>query len=148
MLGSANFPINSYTAVTMSVISSFVIQPSPFISYKEKVHRSFSSIEPRDSILRPVTKSWGKAIRSFIEGWKKIQDVVWIYWNAAMSIKLCKQRNISETKILAKNIYASMIWNLLSRVLKKWGSRMRTKIQHIINESMTTRIFSLSSRKV
>lgn len=57
-LGSENFPISSYTAVTMSVISSLVMQPSPLISYSENVQRSFSSIEPRDNILKPVTKSW------------------------------------------------------------------------------------------
>lgn len=44
-------------AVTISVISSLVIYPSPLMSYKENVHRNFSSNDPRDNIDRPCTNS-------------------------------------------------------------------------------------------
>lgn len=39
----------------MSVISSFVICPSQFMSYKEKVQHNFSSNVPRDNIDKPWT---------------------------------------------------------------------------------------------
>src|SRR6218665_1442244 len=44
-------------AETMSSISSFVMIPSPFMSYRLKAHISFSCRVPRDSTDSPATNS-------------------------------------------------------------------------------------------
>lgn len=55
--GSASLPISSYMAVTISVISSLVMHPSPLMSYSENAHFSFSSNDPRESMDSLCTKS-------------------------------------------------------------------------------------------
>ena len=45
--GRVESPSNSYTEVTTKSISSLVMNPSPFMSYKENIQRSFSTGLPR-----------------------------------------------------------------------------------------------------
>lgn len=58
IIGSEHFPIMSYIAVTISVISSLVITPSPSMSYRENAHFSLSWSDPRDSTDKPITNCW------------------------------------------------------------------------------------------
>lgn len=53
----ANFPIRSWTELTILLSSSLVIIPSPFISYRVKIHLSCSSMVPRVRTESPMTKS-------------------------------------------------------------------------------------------
>lgn len=50
-------------AIAISVISSRVINPSPFISYSWNVQRSFSSIVPRNNVERFWTNSYIMRVR-------------------------------------------------------------------------------------
>lgn len=53
----ANLPMRSWIELKILFSSSLVIIPSPFISYRVKIHLSCSSTVPLVSTDRPMTKS-------------------------------------------------------------------------------------------
>lgn len=83
----------------MSVISSFVIWPSQFISYNEKVQHNFSSNVPRDNIDKPCTNFCKKKTEKQKKCKKSEFEMSSSYIDSTLAVKRKNIIEISEFDI-------------------------------------------------
>lgn len=84
-------------AETMSSISSFVMIPSPFMSYRLKAHISFSCRVPRDSTDSPVTNSCPAQINQPHD--QSIDQSVRKLVNQSVKQSVCQSISLPNNKI-------------------------------------------------